>query len=93
VADAYDEGWRARVDGVPATVLRADMAFRAVALRAGRHTVEMAYRPPDVLASVVVTLVSLAALLGLLRATRGFPDATPAAAGRSNAAGGTGDEP
>ena len=60
VADSYDPGWQVRVDGRPAPLLRADMAFRAVALSAGRHVVEMVYRPRWTLAAVGVTAVSLA---------------------------------
>jgi hypothetical protein len=43
--EAYDPAWRARVDGRPVPVLRANVAFRAVAVPAGRHRVELVYRP------------------------------------------------
>jgi hypothetical protein len=46
--DGYDEGWCAKVDGRPARVLRANLLFRAVALSAGRHRVELRYRPRSV---------------------------------------------
>jgi hypothetical protein len=70
LADSFDEGWRARVDGREAAVLRADLAFRAVALPPGRHRVEMIYRPPHVLVAVLVTFLSLATVVGLLVGTR-----------------------
>jgi hypothetical protein len=73
LADSFDEGWRARVDGREAAVLRADMAFRAVALSPGRHVVEMRYRPPRVLAAVLVTFASLATGLVLLLVRRDRP--------------------
>lgn len=44
--DAYEEGWTASVDGTSAEVLRADTAFRAVKIPAGRHRVVFSYRPP-----------------------------------------------
>jgi hypothetical protein len=45
ISDAWAPGWRATVDGEPAEVLHADLAFRAVALREGSHIVRMVYRP------------------------------------------------
>ncbi len=45
VADSYFPGWEARVDSVPTRIWRANYAFRAVALEAGTHDVELAYRP------------------------------------------------
>lgn len=68
LADAYDPGWRATVDGRAAQVLRANAAFRAVALPAGQHVVELVYRPPAVFAGLAVT--GLALLAALARAVR-----------------------
>jgi hypothetical protein len=62
LADTYDPGWKATVDGRRADVRRANGAFRAVRLDAGRHVVEMAYRPASVVAGALVSVV--AALLG-----------------------------
>jgi hypothetical protein len=59
--DAWDPGWRASVDGRPAPVLRANVAFRAVPVPAGRHRVELAYRPAEVKAGVALSLLTLAA--------------------------------
>lgn len=44
-ADAYVPDWQATVDGVPATVFRADGAFKAVQVGAGSSVVAFAYRP------------------------------------------------
>ena len=46
--DAWEKGWRARVDGEPSEVFRADAAFRGVRLAAGRHRVLFEYRAPGV---------------------------------------------
>jgi hypothetical protein len=62
VADAFDPGWRASVDGAAAPVLRANVAFRAVPVPAGRHVVEMVYRPPAAARGVVLALLTLAGL-------------------------------
>jgi hypothetical protein len=63
LSDAYDPGWSARVDGRWAPLLRANLAFRAVPVEAGRHAIEMRYRPR--LLGPGLTL-SAATLLGLV---------------------------
>ncbi len=62
--DAYDPGWRATVDGRPAEVVRANVAFRAVAVPAGRHVVALAFRPPSVLLGLGVSAAAALALAG-----------------------------
>lgn len=57
--DAFDPGWRVRVDGRPAELLRANMAFRAVELRPGRHVVEFAYRPASIAAGFAFGALAL----------------------------------
>lgn len=61
VAEAFEKGWRATVDDRTAPVLPANVLFRAVAIGAGRHRVEMIYRPPSVLWGAALTLAGLAA--------------------------------
>ncbi len=60
VRGSYARGWRARVDGVPVSVLRADGKHRALAVPAGRHTVETWYQPPGLLAGLLATALALA---------------------------------
>jgi hypothetical protein len=66
VPEGYDEDWTAEVDGATASVLRANLAFRAVPVPAGAHDVELAYRPRSVPRGLAVSALSiLGALLGL----------------------------
>jgi hypothetical protein len=62
VRSTHARGWRARVDGKPAVLLRADGRHRAVALPAGRHTVTLRYEPPGLWAGMILTLLAGAAL-------------------------------
>ena len=62
VVDAFDPGWRARVDGREADVLRANVAFRAVAVGAGRHAIELRYRPRALVTGLAITAFSVLAL-------------------------------
>jgi hypothetical protein len=61
-------GWRARVDGSAATILRADGALRAILLPAGQHRIEMVFRPTSLYVGAAVSaVVLLLAVLVLLR--------------------------
>jgi uncharacterized membrane protein YfhO len=62
VLDNYYPEWRAAVDGEPAPVVRANLAFRAVPVPAGDHVVMMHFEPRALRAGV---LVSVTLLLGL----------------------------
>jgi hypothetical protein len=66
LADGYDPGWRAGVDGRDVPLLRANYAFRAVAVPAGRHVVELLYRPRAVLLGLALSAVSLVTALTFL---------------------------
>lgn len=57
--DAYDPGWKARVDGAEAPVLRANVAFRAVPVEAGTHAVELEYRPGGLRLGLAITAAAL----------------------------------
>ena len=68
--EGYDPGWRARVDGRPADVRRANMVFRAVAVPAGSHVVDMVYRPRSVVVGGAVSCAALLAALLLIAGSR-----------------------
>jgi hypothetical protein len=63
LVDAYNQGWRATVDGTPVPVERANVCFRAVPVPAGQHVVEYTYRPRSVALGLAVAAST--ALLGL----------------------------
>jgi hypothetical protein len=63
--EAWYPGWRARVDGVDAPVLRADLLFRAIPLSAGEHDVEVYFESASFGRGVLVSIVVLA-VIGLL---------------------------
>ncbi len=64
--DNWHPAWRASVDGVPEAVLRADVAFRAVRVPAGRHRVRFQYASPAFAWGARISAVSLAVWVGLL---------------------------
>jgi hypothetical protein len=65
LSDPYYPGWRATVDGQPANILRADYAFRAVAVPAGVHRVTMAFRPGAWTAGLAISIATALVLLVL----------------------------
>jgi hypothetical protein len=70
VADGYDRGWRATVDGRPAPVVRANVGFRGVPVPAGSHDVRLSYHPPQLTAGLSLSALSLAAVVATLVAAR-----------------------
>ncbi len=70
--DTYAEGWRAEVDGRPAPVHPANLAFRAVEVPAGVHEVAFRYAPDSVRWGETLSALGLLVLLGaVLHARRG----------------------
>jgi hypothetical protein len=64
--DGYDRGWRASVDGREAPLLRANVGFRAIAVPAGAHVVEMRYRPRSAMVGLLVSAVALGVVAAAL---------------------------
>lgn len=60
LADAWDPGWIALVDGQPTPIHRADLILRAVGVGAGIHHVEFLYRPATLYIGTVISGLSLA---------------------------------
>ena len=66
--DSWSPGWKATVDGAPVEIERADLLFRAVRVRSGKHEVLFRYDPWTFKAGLAVTLGAAALCLLLLLA-------------------------
>jgi hypothetical protein len=64
--EAWYPGWRARVDGQDAPVVRADLLFRAVFVPAGEHDVELYFDSSTVRLGALISLLGLVAVAALL---------------------------
>ena len=70
VACTFDPTWKARVDGNPAEILRADGFLTALRVPAGEHDVVLTYEDRSLAAGGAVTLLSLVAGIVLVRSGR-----------------------
>jgi hypothetical protein len=64
LSDVYDKGWKVTIDAKPATILRADYDFRAVALPKGRHTVRMYFWPDSFTVGLFLSLFGTLGVIG-----------------------------
>lgn len=62
VALVYDANWLAYVNGVRVPLLRADIAFSAVPIPAGKSTIEFIYQPTSYALGAAITLSTVLAL-------------------------------
>jgi hypothetical protein len=70
LVQSHDPGWKVTVDGRAATTRRANIAFCAVEVPAGRHHIEWVYRPGSLIAGLWLSGVSMAAAAAVCGATR-----------------------
>jgi hypothetical protein len=59
LADTFYPGWQVFVDGEESVLLRANYAFRAVALEDGDHEVRFRYRPRSFVVGLVCSMIAL----------------------------------
>jgi hypothetical protein len=64
LSDTYRPGWTAAVDGKEAVIWRAQAAFRAVEVPAGKHQVVFRYRPGSLRVGAALSLLALGILAG-----------------------------
>ena len=63
VAEHYDKGWRATLDGKPAQTVQADLSAIGVALPAGQHEVSLHFVPDLLWLGLLLCAGCVAALL------------------------------
>jgi uncharacterized membrane protein YfhO len=62
LSDSWYPGWKATVDQEAATIERANLAFRAVYVPQGTHTVRWTYQPQSYLWGLWTSAVALLAI-------------------------------
>jgi hypothetical protein len=78
LADTFDPGWSATVDGRPVPIRPADVAFRAVYLPSGEHRVVFRYRPAGFALGLAVSLAGAAVCALAVAWPRALPALRPA---------------
>jgi membrane protein YfhO len=61
ILESHDHGWRAIVDGRPASMVAANVLFRGIRLYPGARAVDLVYRPPGLVAGLVLSALSILA--------------------------------
>lgn len=65
IRNAFHPGWRATVDGEQADVIPANYVDQAVAVPAGDHVIALTYVDPTIKTGLVISALTLLALLGV----------------------------
>jgi hypothetical protein len=73
LADVFYPGWRLRIDGKPAPILRANRMMRGAAVPAGDHTLIYTYEPDSFRIGAIVSLAGVIALMILARSSASRP--------------------
>jgi uncharacterized membrane protein YfhO len=66
VNEGWSAGWRAQIDGNPATIYRTDYLVQGVVVPAGPHTVSFRYDPPAFKEGLGISGAGLVLWLGLV---------------------------
>lgn len=65
LTDTFYPGWQARVDGQPAQIYPANLAFRAVAVEAGQHEISFTYQPRSFIIGLWISIIALIGVIGI----------------------------
>jgi uncharacterized membrane protein YfhO len=63
IPEYYDDGWKAKVNGHPVDVIRANASFRGIPIEKGLHTIRMYYSPGIVYAGGAISVITV--LIGM----------------------------
>ena len=74
VSDTYYPGWRAYVDGKETKIYRANLAFRAVEVPKGKHTVVFKYVPMSFYIGLCLTIIGILLCIWLWRRDKKIGD-------------------
>jgi Bacterial membrane protein YfhO len=77
LADTFDPGWSAIVDGQPAPIRPAFAAFRAVLAKEGKHRIIFTYEPAGFRIGLMITIAGLVGVLICLAWPRPVAEADP----------------
>ena len=66
----YSPGWSATVDGKPATILKGNIMFMALALPKGHHKIEFSYCTPGLKAGIAFSILSFVIIIILYKYDR-----------------------
>ena len=70
IAIPYSEGWHATVDGTQVEIINANIAFMAIKLSAGTHSIEMTYATPNLYFGWSVSAVGIILFIGYIVYTK-----------------------
>ncbi len=59
LADQFDEGWKAKIDGKDSKISPANLIFRAVKIPSGEHEIIFSYYPKSFDIGLKVSFISL----------------------------------
>ena len=66
LTDTFYPGWQAEMDGHPVEILQANLAFRAIALEAGQHTIDLYYRPLTFTFGLWISAITCLIIVGII---------------------------